>query len=226
MSSSTQTIKLALIGATGRLGEKIVQVASSHPFFEVSLCFDSKHPAYHHSEIDLFLDVSTPHVLSHNLQIAISAKKPIVVGTTGHENMTLLKEAAKDIPVFYAANFSIGMALMQRASLLFTKDLPNITSFQIKETHHAMKKDTPSGSALTLARSISKKLPSISLQIDSKREGDVIGIHELNIKTEHEQLTLIHEVKNRTVFAEGALAAAQFLMKKEPGLYGMEDLLS
>jgi len=214
--NSTQPLKIALIGARGRLGSEIVKLA----LHWVSDQFHSEKKATA-CDADLFLDVSTPDALDHNLKVALASKKPIVIGTTGHQDLSILQEAAKTIPIFYSPNFSIGMALMQKMSVLISKSLPEIEKIFLHETHHLLKTDAPSGSALLLAKAIEKELT-----IQSYRVGDLIGLHEVAFQTSFEEITVTHSAKNRALFAQGAIAAALFLRQKPPGLYNMTDLIN
>jgi 4-hydroxy-tetrahydrodipicolinate reductase len=197
-------IKIGLIGAEGKLGKAIQAL---YPVIPISRTTSRKNLA-----CDVLIDVSSPDALLENL----SAKKPIVIGTTGHKDFSLIEKAAKELPIFYSANFSLGIALMRKMIEQIKENFPS--EVELIETHHTQKKDTPSGTALLLAKS----LPHA--KIHSIRQGDLMGEHTLIFKQEEETLTLSHSVQSRKVFARGALAAAKFLIHQPPGLYTMDNL--
>lgn len=236
-------IRIGIIGAAGRLGREITTLALRDPRFvmagayvrpgsllegtalEGSLLFSRD---LLQGSVDVYLDVSLPSGLAQNLSIALQVGRPLVVGTTGlsereHEQ---LRDASRNIPIFYAPNFSIGMALMRKwaaeAAAIFDRE----AAIELTEIHHAHKKDAPGGSALLLAKTVEENHPEgRTATIHSIREGTVVGEHFLSFKTKEEEIGLQHKAYAREVFARGALAAAHFLVGQPPGLYGMEALL-
>lgn len=198
-------IKIGLIGANGRLGKTI---AALHPVIPITRA-TSRTPL----DCDVLIDVSSHQALQENL----SARKPLVIGTTGHLIFAPIEEAAKHLPIFYAPNFSIGMALMNKLAAEIARYFPS--DVDIIETHHSGKKDSPSGTALHLRKTL------LNARIHSIRSGNIIGEHTLIFNNAEERLTLSHQVHSRDAYARGALAAARFLIGKPPGLYGMDDLL-
>lgn len=219
-----QPIRIGLIGATGRLGRAIDTLASEDPTLKIAARFHSGNLPEPTAPIDLFLDVSAPSALLHNLHIAMLAKKPLVIGTTGHATLDLLQEASCIIPIFYSPNFSLGMALMQRIAAECARRFPKTSHIDLIESHHSKKQDAPSGSAKALAETIKKEHPA-PVHIHSIRSGNLAGEHILHFNTNEEKLTIIHEAHNRNAFAQGALIAAKFLVTQSPGLYGMNNLL-
>ncbi len=219
----SEVLRLGLIGSTGRLGRAIA--ALDDPTVAISASFNRAHPPSEEANVDLFLDVSTASALSQNLATALLAIKPIVVGTTGHLNFDLLKEASRSIPVFYAANFSLGMALMKKAAEEFGRRFHRKATIELIDSHHAGKKDAPSGTALLLASTVEKGHPS-KVEIHSIRSGEILGKHELHFKSSEEHLFLVHETQSRDSYARGAVAAARFLAVQSPGFYTMDDLLT
>ena len=199
-------IKIGVIGAQGRLGRAIAALAPVMPVARTT-----KRTGLN---CDVLIDVSSPEALLENL----SANKPIVIGTTGHLDFTPIEQAAKNVPVFYAPNFSLGIALLRKLALEIAASFPS--DIDLIETHHKKKKDAPSGTALQLA----KLLPGV--QIHSIRSGSIIGEHTLIFNNGLESLTLSHETHSRDAYARGALAAARFLIGKPSGLYTMDNLLS
>ena len=204
-------IKIGLIGAGGRMGKAIAALQT--PFME----FGKSTPIS--NECDLFIDVSLPDALLLNLPLI---EKPIVIGMTGltEKHFKLIEEKARTIPIFYSPNFSLGMALMRKAAGEIAKKFHDDAYIDLIETHHAEKRDAPSGAALALAKEIGKPV-----NIHSIRSGKIVAEHTLMFNTAEERITISHQAHNRSVFARGALQAARYLMTKPPGLYGMDNLI-
>jgi 4-hydroxy-tetrahydrodipicolinate reductase len=176
------------------------------------------------------------------LGFAESKKLPVVLATTGQteEEKARIKEAAEIIPVFLAANYSLGIAtltdLVKRTAALYPD-----SEIEIVEQHHDRKLDAPSGTALSLFNAIKEVRPEATANcgrsgqgkrtkdevgIHAVRMGNIVGVHEVMIGTQNERITLKHEAFGRGVFAEGSLKAAAFLVGKAPGMYDMKDLLN
>ncbi|HSX25951.1 MAG TPA: dihydrodipicolinate reductase C-terminal domain-containing protein [Chlamydiales bacterium] len=236
------SLKIAIIGATGRLGKAIATLALQDPSFQIAAAIThSTSPHLNtpygtllnrpcnlpisatrtHLPVDLFIDVSTAAALRENLHTAVSHEKPIVIGTTGlsAKDLTLLDHASQHIPLFYTPNFTLGMALLHKIAQHTASHFPN-AHIDLIETHHVHKKDKPSASALSLAKAIAQPV-----NIHSLRSGAAIGEHTLLFNTPEERLTLSHTAHTRDAFARGALAAALFLSRQPPGLYNMDNLL-
>lgn len=199
-------VKIGLIGHNGRFGKAI---AALHPTFPIT-----RETPRLNLDCDVLIDVSSREALEENL----SANKPIVIGTTGHLDFTPIEKASKSLPIFYAANFSLGIALMNKLASQIVRHFPS--DIDLIETHHAEKKDSPSGTALYLLKTVS------NARIHSIRSGKIIGEHTLIFNTPQERLTLSHVAHSREAYAQGALAAAHFLVGKPPGLYTMDNLFS
>jgi len=212
-----QLARIGLIGATGRLGRAVEALAGD----SIAARFHRTSPPDPRTEIDVFLDVSAASALRQNLDAAVQGGKPIAVGTTGAIDFNLLEEAARHIAVFYTPNFSLGMAVLKKAAKLVAGKFPG-AAIEIVETHHELKKDAPSGSALLLA----KHLEPREAAIRSHRIGQTVGKHELIFSASDERIALIHEALSRDAFARGALEAARFVALQSPGLYTMDDLIS
>ena len=165
----------------------------------------------------------------------------LVVGTTGHteEEKAAILEAARSVPVFFAGNMSLGIAVLCRLAMEAAKSFPD-ADIEIVEVHHNRKVDAPSGTAKMLFEAVKEVRPQATahcgragegkrtadeIGISSLRMGGVVGIHEVHICTDSQRLTLKHEASDRGMFADGAKAAAEFLMDKPAGLYNMENLL-
>ncbi|MCH5198895.1 MAG: 4-hydroxy-tetrahydrodipicolinate reductase [Oscillospiraceae bacterium] len=190
---------------------------------------------------DVLIDFSHFSLTEALLDFAVMNNLPLVLATTGQtdEQRELIKEAAKKIPIFFAANYSLGVALLIELAKKTAATFPE-ADIEIVETHHNRKIDAPSGTALAifdavksvrsnavkkLGRAGLEKRTSDEIGLHAIRHGNIVGIHEVIVGTENQTITLRHEAHSRALFAEGALAAAQFLINKEPGLYTMNDLI-
>lgn len=153
---------------------------------------------------------------------------PLIMGTTGltEENLQQLIALSRQIPVFYDTNFSVGIHIVRK----LLKQLPQICSdfdISILESHHASKKDAPSGTAKTLANDIKECCGATKdVPILSHRGGGIRGQHSVIFAGPNEVITLQHEALDRSVFAEGALKAALWCLDKTCGFFNMENLLS
>lgn len=190
---------------------------------------------------DCIIDFSN-HAGTHGLlEYAVEHKLPVVIATTGHteEELAEIRAAAQQIPVFHSGNMSLGIAvltqLVHKAVMMFPD-----ADVEIVESHHNQKLDVPSGTALMLAHAVQDARPESNLLvgrhengkrtgqeigIHSLRMGNTVGIHEVIINTGTQIITLKHEAQDRALFAEGALAAAAFIIEKTPGLYNMDDIV-
>ena len=192
--------------------------------------------------VDLIVDFSHHSLTKDLLDFAKSKNLPVVIATTGQtdEEKAMINEASKSIPVFFAANYSIGIAVLIKEAKNIAAIMKN-ADIEIVETHHNRKLDAPSGTALKIAeglkevrtdanlvlgRSGNKKREKNDIGISAIRLGNVVGIHEVLISTEHECLSIKHEAYDRGLFAEGAINAVKFMKDKKSGLYGMNDMLN
>lgn len=192
-------------------------------------------------DVDCVIDFSHHTAVGSLMDFCVAKKLPVVVATTGQtpEEKAVIAEAAKKIPVFFSANMSIGVALLANLAKKAASVFPE-ANIEIVEKHHNQKLDVPSGTALLLAHKIQEALTDTVLLvgrhengkrtakeigIHSLRLGNEVGTHEIIIATGAETITLKHEAENRSLFANGALAAAVFLEGKTPGLYSMQDII-
>lgn len=190
---------------------------------------------------DCMIDFSNHCATEGMLNWCIEKNMPVVVATTGHtaEEKEKIFAAAKEIPVFYSANMSVGIAVLAELARKAAAMFPD-ADIEIVEKHHNKKLDVPSGTALLLADEIKTVRENAEyvigrheygqrtkneIGIHSLRLGNEVGTHEIIITTGNETLTLKHEAENRALFADGAIAAAEFLNGKEKGLYSMKDIL-
>ena len=220
-------LRVTLIGARGRMGQTIVDLARSDPKIDiVAQCDlgDAIGPAI--KNCNVAIDFSNSSAIEEICGAALQHRKALVIGTTGHsvEQRALIEKAAKSVPIVFASNFSVGVnalfALTRRAAEIFSSEFAP----QIVETHHKMKKDAPSGTAKTLGE-ILKEVLKTEIPIESIREGDVVGEHTVTFAGPSERLELTHRADSREIFARGALRAAQWIVGKRAALYSMQDVL-
>ncbi len=217
---------IGLIGANGKMGQIIISCILKDPELSLRWQLSSQSPRNSLSPVDVIIDFSSLSSLQKNLRLAESTQTPIVIGTTGlqkEEKQALLNSSLK-IPVFWAPNFSLGMAIFIHAIKKLSPLLKKKFTPEISETHHVHKKDSPSGSALAMAEATQTGYSALP-PIQSFRIGEVIGEHSISFSTIDERFTLQHQSLSRDVFALGALEAAKFLIGTPPKLYQMEDLL-
>jgi 4-hydroxy-tetrahydrodipicolinate reductase len=220
-------VPVLLIGAAGRMGKTVREIAQSDPGIQIAaLCDlgDSIEPAM--KNCDVAIDFSQASSIDEICRAASLHGKSIVIGTTGHsqQQRKTIEETTQSVPIVLASNFSVGVNVLfwltQKAAELLDSDF----NPEIIEAHHKMKKDAPSGTAKTLAE-ILKAVQNSEIPIESIREGDVVGEHTVIFKGPSEHLELTHRAANRGIFALGALRAAKWIVHKPPGLYSMQDVL-
>ena len=245
-------MKIILCGYTGHMGLEVRKSAAAAAGCEIVQGID---PMMKEGEpgcvrtfeecgsaADVLIDFSHHSLTGALLDFAEERKLPVVLATTGQteEEKARIRKAAETLPVFWAANYSLGIAtltdLVKRALALYPE-----AEVEIVEAHHDRKLDAPSGTALALFQAVKEVRPEAEphtgragqgkrmpkeVGLHAIRMGNIVGIHEVLIGTANETLTLKHEAHSRGVFADGSLKAAAFLIGKRPGLYGMRDLLS
>ncbi len=227
--TTPRRVRVLLVGAAGRMGKTIVDLASNDPNIDiVAKCDlgDPIEPAM--KNCDVVIDFSQADATNEICRTALHHRKSLVIGTTGHsqEQRLMIENTAQSLPIVFASNFSVGVNVLfwltRKAAELLGSDF----NPEIVETHHKMKKDAPSGTARTLAE-IVKRTRNLDSQIpiQSIREGEVVGNHTITFTGPGERLELTHRASSREIFARGALRAAQWVTGKAPGLYSMQDVL-
>ncbi len=197
--------------------------------------------------VNVIIDFTVPKCTLEVLKIASKLKKRVVIGTTGFSKKEekLIKKYSRKIPIIKAGNMSLGINLLVYLTEIASKSLGNNFLTKIFEVHHKHKKDHPSGTALMLGKGIAlgknkdlskmigkkylnrKSFPySKKINFNSFRKGKVIGEHEVKFSSGKEIVTLNHEAFDRTLYSEGALTAAKWLINKKPGLYSMRNVLN
>ena len=245
-------MKVIVYGANGAMGRKVAELEGEREGFTVaalvspSFAGSKKDKEYgsireYKGAANVVIDFSNHSASGELLSYCRSNGMPVVIATTGHtdEEKALIKEASKDIPIFYSANMSMGVAATCELAKKAAMYLPG-ADIEIVEIHHNRKLDAPSGTALMLANSIKevrrdseivtgrsghcKRQPN-EIGIQSVRLGNIVGTHEVMISTGKETITIRHEAHDRALFADGAAVAAEYLVGKPAGLYNMKDLM-
>ena len=196
---------------------------------------------------DVIVDFTVPKCTMEILKIASKLKKKVVIGTTGFSSKEekIIKNYSKKIPILKAGNMSLGVNLLMYLAEIASKSLNDNYLSKIYEIHHKHKKDYPSGTALMLGKGIAdgknkdlynlmgkkflnkKNFPyGKKINFNSIRKGEIIGEHEVMFSSGKEKISLNHKASDRTLYSDGALTAAKWLMQKKSGLYSMRDLLS
>lgn len=197
-------------------------------------------------QADVWVDFTMPEAMLAQLELAVQAKKAIVIGVTGlsDEQYAKVKAASAVIPVVWAPNMSVGVNLLLHLVQTAAKVMGQSADIEIIEAHHRFKKDAPSGTALAIGNSIAKAIgrdlsqcavygrEGITGERDQQtigfatvRGGDIIGDHTALFADLGERLEITHKASSRSTFAQGALRAALWLQNKQPGLYSMQQVL-
>lgn len=220
-------IRLLINGASGRMGQALVRLANDNPLLQVAACTGRSDIAAlsQVAEFDVAIDFSTPEGFDAVLALCVSRKKALVSGTTGlsSQQFESLKTAGVLIPVLWASNFSLGVAVLSQLVAQAGQWLKH-WNLDIIESHHIHKKDAPSGTALSLGQ-VAQNASGVSPNYHSLRCGDVIGDHTVQFSGTGERLELSHRATNRDIFAQGALFAAEKISSKMNGFYQFADLL-
>ncbi len=196
---------------------------------------------------DVLVEFATPAATMKWLDLCLRTGKPIVIGTTGHneDQLVRIRQAAESIPVLKAANMSLGVNVMLRVARQMARTLDESYDVEITEAHHRHKVDAPSGTALALGEAVADgrraagnaptfthgrkgstgPRPAGEIAIHSLRIGDTVGEHTVSFGGPGETLAISHRAHSRDTFAAGALAAARWIIGRRAGLYDMQDVL-
>jgi 4-hydroxy-tetrahydrodipicolinate reductase len=229
LKMKSSPVHALLIGAAGRMGKTISDLANRDPKIDIIARCDLGDPIeLPMKNCDVAIDFSNADAITEVSAAALQHHKPLVIGTTGHsqEQRRLIEETAQSLPVVFASNFSIGVNVLFWLTRKAAEQLGGDFDAEIIETHHKMKKDAPSGTAKTLAEVLkATKKTQTEIPIQSIREGDVVGEHTVIFRGPSERLELTHRAASREIFARGALHAAKWIINQPPGLYSMQDVL-
>lgn len=177
-------------------------------------------------KIDAVLDVSSIDNFQHLTEFCLKKELPFILASTGHseDQLSSLKKYSEDFPILIAPNLSLGVNLLKK-SLLPLKNNESISKIEITETHHKEKKDSPSGTAKDLAEFIDKNLHlKVKTIVKSIRDESSVGIHEVKISLDNDELIITHNAFDRKIFAKGAIKAIEWIVAQKPGLYSMQEI--
>ena len=235
-------IQLAISGCQGRMGQRILDLALAQKVFKIACLLESRNRPDIQTSIrgfnvhfddralkgsNVLIEFTTPEATLEHLKVCQKFGVKMVIGTTGltPEQIAVIKKTSRKIPIVFSSNMSVGVnlvfALIAKAAAATGKNY----SMRLTETHHIHKKDAPSGTAKTMAEIAEKFSKSKVQNIESLREGEVIGDHMITFESPVDLISIRHLAKTRDIFAEGSLVAAKFLAKKKSGLYNMQDVL-
>ena len=239
-------MRTVVCGANGAMGKLICDILGEEVIGKVSIDGENNVPKTFSElgkcDADVVIDFSHHSAVADVLNYAKEIGAAAVIGTTGHtaEEKSLIEAAAREIPVFFAGNVSLGIAVLCRLAKQAAAYFPD-ADIEIVEIHHTRKVDAPSGTAHMLFNAIKEVRPNAwencgrsgegkrtkdEIGVHALRLGSVVGIHEVHIHTGNQSLTLKHESGSRAMLADGAAAAARFMVGKKKGLYDMESILN
>lgn len=238
--------RIGIIGSAGRMGQALAEaVATAGEVLSGGIDKGGDPLALAHAS-DVLVDFSSPHALEANLDAAMTAGIPILIGTTGLEERHhwLCDQAAESIPVLQTGNTSLGVNMLAHLVREAAQRLGEDWDIEIVETHHRMKVDAPSGTALLLGEAaaegrgihlaenaergrdgITGARSKGTIGFASLRGGTVAGDHTVYLLADNERIALSHLAENRLIFARGAIRGAQWLIGKEPSRYRMPEVL-
>jgi 4-hydroxy-tetrahydrodipicolinate reductase len=262
--------RIAVMGAAGRMGKTLIEAVQQADGAQLSAAVDRPDSSLVGADagelaalgklgvnlvgdlsavldqFDVLIDFTHPSVTLKNLEICRRAGKAMVIGTTGFsvEEKQLLAEAGKDIPIVFAANFSVGVNLCLKLLDTAARVLGDEVDIEIIEAHHRHKVDAPSGTALrmgeVIADALGRDLQKVAVYgregqtgarardtigFATVRAGDVVGDHTVLFAADGERVEITHKASSRMTFAKGAVRSALWLHKREAGLYDMQDVL-
>ena len=252
-------VKIGIHGASGKMGRMIIECLKNEPDAKLSAAYTIEPLDFAlpdgvvltdkfdelFANCDVVIDFTIKDGAINLLNYARTDPKPLVIGTTGlgEDGANLLKLASAAMPILYATNMSLGVAVLNRLAALASKALRDFDA-EIVEQHHRHKKDAPSGTALTLgervaaARGLNLKEVLVTgrdglvgarskdeIAILAVRGGDVVGRHTVGFYNEGEFIELNHTATSRATFAKGAIKAAIWVAGQSSGLYGIDDCL-
>ncbi len=251
-------MKYGIVGATGRVGQLLIKIIKENNEKLGAVMFQGEQTIEFPPQTvitndaeemlkhcDVVIDFSAPIATQSLLEAALKNPKPLVIATTGlnEHQKNLILQSSQKMPVLYATNMSLGVAILNKLVSLVSEKLRDF-DIEIVEQHHRYKVDAPSGTALTLAESAAKarglELKDVmvtgrsghvgarsrdEIGVFALRGGDIVGRHTVGFYNEGEFLELNHTATSRETFARGAIKAAKWLVNQEKGLYSINDAL-
>lgn len=263
-------INIGVIGAAGRMGRRIIALANEDADVNITAAYEYPKSEFigqdagilagigeigikieydienAKNKCDVLIDFTGAKGTISNLEKYKVAKIPVVIGSTGFEaeEIEMIKDLGKQIPVVFAPNMSLGVNLTFKILEMVSKAIGDIYDIEIVESHHRLKKDAPSGTALKMAEVIANTLKrdfdkdvvycrkgligertDKEIGIQTIRAGDIVGEHTVIFCGQGERIEITHRAHTRDTFAKGAITAAKWLKGKNPSLYNMFDVL-
>jgi 4-hydroxy-tetrahydrodipicolinate reductase len=224
-------LRLLVLGL-GKTGTLVAEVARERGHQVQSIDADVNQNAAwltpeHLRNVDVAIDFTAPDAVLANIEACVRAHKAMVVGTTGwYGELDRVRQAVQQAGTgfVFGANFSYGVNLFFQIAQAAAPALPHNYRGHITERHHIQKKDAPSGTAAALQRLL-EQASGERIEITSEREGDIPGIHTLELVSSGDRIVLTHEVKSRRTFAEGAVLAAEWIADRT-GFYDFKDIFA
>lgn len=262
--------RIAVVGATGKMGLCLMKAAFLNDKTELTVAISransdaigkdagvlagirtldvqvSDDLAAKLNDFDVLIDFTRPDISMEYIELCRQAGKKVVIGTTGYSEIqkVVITQAAKDIGIVFAPNFSVGVNLSLKLLEMTAKVMGDYTDIEVIEAHHRHKIDAPSGTALRMGEVVAKTLgrdletcaiygregntgerDSKTIGFSTIRAGDIVGEHTVMFADEGERLEITHKATSRMTFANGAVRAAYWLMNKNNGLFDMQDVL-
>ncbi|MDB6064576.1 MAG: 4-hydroxy-tetrahydrodipicolinate reductase [Pedosphaera sp.] len=240
-------VKIIITGSKGRMGQALVACAARNPGLQVAGQIDAGDDLKQViGQGDAVIDFSFHNATVGVAELCAEHKKGLVIGTTGHSEAekARIKTLAAGIPIVLASNYSTGVNMLFWLTRKAAEILGPDFDLEVVEMHHRLKKDAPSGTATTLAeilagvrkqqlnevirhgrKGIVGERTATEIGMHALRGGDVVGDHTVIFAANGERVELTHKASSRDTFANGALRAAQWVVKQKPGLYDMQDVL-
>lgn len=223
------SIRVGVAGASGRMGQAVRRALEDAEDMELaSTLARGGNLKSLVGRCDVVIDFSRPELLLELAPACAEAGIPLVSGTTGLDDSarTALEAAAARVAVVHAPNMSIGVNILLQAIEKAIESVPKSWRCAIHEVHHAGKQDSPSGTALRLGAVVEGRRGQGSVEYSSERTGTVVGDHDVRFLGPDETLEFSHHAGDRAIFARGALHAARWVRGRDPGLYGMAEVLA
>ena len=263
-------VRIAVVGVSGRMGQCLIKAVLSATNAELTVAVSRPDStaidkdagelagvgtagvriidnlAAATDQFDVLIDFTRPEASLDYIEICRQASKAIVIGTTGYSEAqkAIINAAAREIPIVFAPNMSVGVNLSLKLLELAAKVMGGYTDIEIIEAHHRHKIDAPSGTALRMGEVVANALgrdlktcasygregntgarDRTTIGFSTIRAGDIVGEHTVMFADEGERLEITHKASSRMTFANGAVRAAHWLADKQPGLYDMQDVL-
>ena len=263
-------INIAITGAGGRMGKTLIEAITNSDGIQLTAAIENPESALIGADVgelsgvglnniqvvgslsdvinsfDVLIDFSTPTSTASNAEVCLAHKKKMVVGTTGltEEQSQLVNSASQGIAICMASNFATGVNLCFKLAEIASSVLGDDADIEISEAHHKYKIDAPSGTALSLGKSVANALgrdlnevavygresqtgarnPN-SIGFSSVRAGDIVGDHTVLFAADGERVEITHKASSRAAFARGAVRAAKWLADRQTGMFDMQDVL-